>query len=120
MSTQPRLNARRQPALWVMGRSAKVCPTNILSLGALAAPFIFFVARRFAPVKLSSAGAAAGLLTAGLAATVYGLHCPEHTAAFVTVWYSLGMGLIAALGAALGRFAFRSGECACDTAVKRA
>lgn len=91
----------------VMGRSARVCPTNILSLGALAAPFIFFAARRFAPVKPAFAGAAAGLLTAGLAATAYGLHCPEHTAAFVAVWYTLGMGLVAALGAVLGRFAFR-------------
>jgi hypothetical protein len=91
----------------VMGRSARVCPTNILSLGALAAPFIFLGARRFAPVKPASAGAAAGLLAAGLAATVYGLHCPEHTAAFVAVWYTLGMGLVAVLGAALGRFTFR-------------
>jgi hypothetical protein len=58
-------------------------------------------------VKPAFAGAAAGLLTAGLAATVYGLHCPEHTVAFVAVWYTLSMGLVAALGAALGRFAFR-------------
>ena len=91
----------------VIGRSARVCPTNILSLGAVAAPFIFFAARRFAPVRPALAGAAAGLLSAGLAATLYGLHCPEHTAAFVAVWYTLGIGLVSAAGAVLGRFAFR-------------
>lgn len=91
----------------VMGRSARVCPTNILSLGAVAAPFIFLAARRFAPVRPALAGAAAGLLSAGLAATLYGLHCPEHTAAFVAVWYTLGIGLVSAAGAVLGRFAFR-------------
>lgn len=91
----------------IMGRSARVCPTNILTLGALAAPFIFFAARRFAPVRPAMAGAAAGLLAAGLAATLYGLHCPERTAAFVAVWYSLGMALAAGAGAVIGRFAFR-------------
>lgn len=91
----------------MLGRSARVCPTNILVLSALAAPFIFFAARRFAPVRPAAAGAAAGLLTACLAATLYGLHCPEHTAAFVAIWYSLGLGLAAAGGALIGRFAFR-------------
>jgi len=91
----------------ILGGSASVCPINILLLGALAAPFVFVAARRFAPVRPALAGAAAGLLAAGLSATLYGLHCPEHTAAFVAVWYSLGLGLAAAAGALIGRFAFR-------------
>jgi hypothetical protein len=91
----------------LMGSSAHVCPTNILILSVLAAPFIFLAARRFAPVRPMAAGAAAGLLTAGLAATLYGLHCPEVSAVFVAVWYSLGMALAAGLGAILGRFTFR-------------
>ena len=94
-------------AVAIMGRSARVCPTNILILSGLASPFVFFAARRFAPFRPGLAGAAAGLLTAGLAATLYGLHCPEHTAAFVAVWYTLGMALSAAAGAVIGRFAFR-------------
>ena len=93
--------------LLLMGSSARVCPTNILALSALAAPFIFRGARRFAPVRPMAAGAAAGLLTAGLAATLYGLHCAEVSAVFVGVWYTLGMGLAAGLGAIIGRFAFR-------------
>ena len=46
-------------------------------------------------------------LTGGLATTLYGLHCPEHTAAFVAVWYTLGMTLAVIGGAVIGRFAFR-------------
>lgn len=91
----------------VMGRSAQVCPPNILGLSLLAAPCIFFAARRFAPVRPMAAGAAAGLLTAALAATLYGLHCPERTAAFVAVWYTLGMAAAAGVGALVGRLALR-------------
>ena len=91
----------------LMGQSAYLCPSTILTLSAVAAPFIFFAARRFAPVRPMAAGAAAGLLTAGLAATLYGLHCAEVSAVFVAVWYTLGMGLAAGVGAIIGRFAFR-------------
>lgn len=87
----------------MMGSSARVCPVNILILSALAAPFVFFAARRFAPLRPGLAGAATGLLTAGLATTLYGLHCAEHSAAFVAIWYSLGMALAVVAGAVLGR-----------------
>ncbi len=95
----------RMPA--VMGDSARVCAPNIALLSALAAPFVFGAARALAPTRPGLAGAAAGLLTSGLATTLYGLHCPEHTAAFVAVWYSLGMGLAVMVGAAIGRWVFR-------------
>ncbi len=91
----------------VMGGSARVCPTNVAGLSLLAAPLILFTARRFAPVRPALAGAAAGLLAGGVAATCYGLHCPEHTAAFVAVWYTLGMAIPVAVGAAIGRFVWR-------------
>lgn len=95
----------RMPAL--MGDSARTCAPNILLLSGLAAPFVFWAARAFAPTRPTLAGAAAGLLTAGLATTLYGLHCPEHTAPFVAVWYSLGMGLATIAGAITGRVVFR-------------
>ncbi len=91
----------------MMGGSARVCPTNILILSALAAPFVFFAARRFAPTRPAGAGAATGLMTAGMVATLYGLHCPKHSAAFVAVWYTLGVALSTAAGAVIGRFVFR-------------
>jgi hypothetical protein len=103
MATMPM--PERMPAL--MGDSARACAPNILLLSALAAPFVFWAARAFAPTRPLLAGAAAGLLTGGLATTLYGLHCPEHTAPFVAVWYSLGIALAAAAGAVAGRFVFR-------------
>lgn len=95
----------RMPA--VMGVSARECAPLILILSIVAGPFVFGAARGFAPMRPAAAGAAAGLLTAGLAATLYGLHCPEHTASFIMVWYSLGIGIAAAVGAVIGRYLFR-------------
>lgn len=95
----------RMPAL--MGDSARTCAPRILILSLIAAPFVFGAARGFAPMRPGAAGAAAGLLTAALATTLYGLHCPEHTASFVTVWYSLGIAAGAAVGAVVGRVLFR-------------
>lgn len=91
----------------VMGDSARVCAPNIAILSLLAAPFVFGAARAFAPTRPMLAGAAAGLLTGGLATTLYGLHCPEHTAAFVALWYTMGMGIAVAAGALIGKLAFR-------------
>ena len=95
----------RMPA--VMGRSAHACAPNIALLSLIAAPFVFWAARAFAPTRPMLAGAAAGLLTGGLATTLYGLHCHEHAAAFVALWYTLGMAIVAAAGALIGKLAFR-------------
>lgn len=91
----------------LMGQSAGPCLANILFLSALAAPAIFWQARRFAPAGLARAGAAAGFTAGALAATLYGLHCTESTASFVAVWYTLGIALSTAAGAAVGRWALR-------------
>lgn len=91
----------------LMGRSASVCPLNISLLAGLGAPFVVLATRRFAPQRPGLTGAAAGLLAAGLAASAYGLHCPERTAAFVAVWYSLGMAIPAVAGAVVGRLIWR-------------
>jgi hypothetical protein len=48
------------------------------------------------------AGAAAGLLSGAIAATIYGFHCPEMAAPFLLVWYTLGIAFSAAFGAFLG------------------
>jgi len=91
----------------LMGSSATVCPTNIAGLALLAAPLVLLAARRFAPTRPGLAGVAAGLLIGGVAATVYGLHCPERTATFVAVWYSLGMVIPALIGGLIGRLIWR-------------
>lgn len=95
----------RMPLL--MGHSWRVCPRNILTLALPMLVVTLIVVRNLAPTRLAMAGAAAGLFSGGVAALIYGLHCPESTMPFVTVWYSLGMILPAAIGAALGPWVLR-------------
>lgn len=90
-----------------LGQTWRACGVNILKISAFTAPLVFLAARRMAPTRPMAAGAAAGLLTGAVAATAYGLHCPEATAAFVATWYTLGMLAAAGLGAVIGRFALR-------------
>lgn len=91
----------------MMGQSFRVCPRNILALALPILAASLWVLRGLGPTRLALTGAVAGLFSGGLAATVYGLHCPEHTMTFVAIWYSLGMLAPAALGAALGPWVLR-------------
>ena len=86
----------------LMGGSASVCPGYIFALAGLGALALISSARRYAPTRPGLAGAAFGLMLGGIAATAYGLHCPEWSAAFVVVWYSLGIALASLVGWALG------------------
>ena len=86
----------------LMGSSWDQCPWRILVLSLPGLAVILWTMRRFAPTRPALAGAAAGLLAGGLAATVYGLHCQEIAAPFVALWYSLGMILSAIVGALVG------------------
>lgn len=97
--------AARMDAL--MGQTWRYCPPNILKIAALAAPVVFLGARRFAPTRPALMGAALGLGVGAIAAAAYGLHCPEATATFVAVWYTLGMVAAGLVGAVIGRFALR-------------
>lgn len=98
--------AGERMAMW-LGHSWRRCPFNILALSVPTLALALLAMRRFAPTRLRPAGAAAGLLAGGVAATVYGLHCGETAPVFVVTWYSLGVALSAALGALLGPWALR-------------
>lgn len=95
----------RMPML--MGHSWRRCPRNILVLGLPILAAVLLAVRGLAPARLTLAGTASGLFAGGVAATIYGLHCPEHTMAFVAVWYSLGVAAVTALGAILGHWVLR-------------
>ncbi len=58
--------------------------------------------RHGAPTRPAIAGAIAGLLSAGLAATLYASHCTDDSPLFVVTWYSLAAAFIAAVGALAG------------------
>ena len=87
--------------LW-LGHTWKVCSPLILLLALPIYGCEVIALRALAPTRPAVAGAAAGLAAGALAATFYGLHCPEQAAAFVATWYTLGIAAATAVGAALG------------------
>jgi hypothetical protein len=86
----------------VLGHSWSRCPFNVLALSLPALGGALWALRGLAPTRPRAAGLAAGLFAGGLGACGYALACTELSPAFVAVWYSLGIGLSGALGAALG------------------
>ncbi len=90
---------------WVVrliGNNSRVCVMAIpaLSLPLLAGALIGL--RHGAPARPALSGALAGLLSAGLAATLYASHCTDNSPLFVVTWYSLAATLVAAVGALAG------------------
>ncbi len=88
-------------ALW-LGHTWKVCSPLILLLAVPIYACLIAAIRRLAPTRPALTGAAAGFLAGALAATLYGLHCPEQAAAFVATWYTLGIAAATALGGITG------------------
>lgn len=88
-------------ALW-LGQTWKVCSPLILLLAMPIYACLIAAIRRLAPTRPGLTGAAAGFAAGALAATLYGLHCPEQAVAFVATWYTLGIAAAAAVGAIIG------------------
>lgn len=86
----------------MMGSNSRLCVVAIplLSLPLLAAAL--FALRRGAPSRPAVTGAFAGLLSAGLAATLYAAHCTDDSPLFVATWYSFAALIVAAIGAFAG------------------
>jgi len=87
----------------LIGHNAILCLSVIpvLSLPILAGGGCWrcATARRHAP---HWPGALAGLLSAGLAATLYAAHCIDDSPLFVATWYTLATALVTAIGALAG------------------
>jgi hypothetical protein len=86
----------------LVGSNSKICMTLVplLSLPLLAAALIGL--RHGAPSRPAITGAIAGLLSAGLAATLYASHCTDDSPMFVATWYTIAVALVAAIGALAG------------------
>src|ERR1700716_2824420 len=84
------------------GNNWRTCLTAIplMSLPLLAAAL--FGLRHGAPARPAVAGAIAGLLSAGLAATLYASHCTDDSPLFVATWYTVATALVTAIGALVG------------------
>jgi hypothetical protein len=86
----------------LLGASWQSCSLRIAALAIPIAAALGWVVRQQAPVRLRQAGAAVGLAAGALAAALYALGCAETSSAFVLVWYSTGIAISTAIGAALG------------------
>mgnify|MGYP001066409060 CR=1 FL=1 len=86
----------------LIGNNSKLCMTAIplLSLPLLIAGLIGL--RHGASTRPALTGALVGLLSAGLAATLYASQCNDDSPLFVITWYSLATALVTAIGAFAG------------------
>jgi hypothetical protein len=78
---------------------------SLLAIRARSRPILAgaLMARRHgARARPAVAGAVAGLLSAGLAATLYASHCTDDSPLFVATWYTIATALMAAIGALVG------------------
>jgi hypothetical protein len=97
------------PDTWsgkLVGTNSIACLTYIplIGIGPLA---IFLLALRHgAPTRPVLAGAVAGLLAGGIAATFYAAQCTDDSPLFVATWYTIAIAGLALIGAATAdRFA---------------
>ncbi len=91
-----------QPIAVEREHSALECLWFIFALSVPLLLAVLWAFRRFAPTRFRLAGFSGGLLAGSVSAAVYSLHCVETSAAFIAVWYGLGMFLPSALGLLLG------------------
>jgi hypothetical protein len=86
----------------LIGHNSRICMTAIplLSLPLLAGALIGL--RHGAPSRPALAGAVAGMLSAGFAATLYAAQCTDDSPLFVATWYTIATAMVAAIGALAG------------------
>ena len=86
----------------LLGHSLRTCLTAIplLSLPILGAGLLAL--RHGASLRPALTGAIAGLMSGGLGASIYALHCIEDSPLFYVTWYSLAILVVVAVGAAAG------------------
>ncbi len=86
----------------LVGNNWRTCLIAIplMSLPLLAAALLGL--RHGAPTRPAATGAIAGLLSAGLAATLYASHCTDDSPLFVVTWYTTATALVTAIGALAG------------------
>jgi hypothetical protein len=90
-------------SVYAIGMNWLWCPTLIplLSAGPLVA--ILYALRQGATSEPALAGAAAGLLASGIAATLYASQCVDDSPLFIAIWYTLGIGTVTIAGALIGK-----------------
>ena len=97
-----RTPAAEVPA-YVLGTTWSICPLLITMLSVPIFVCVLWVMRHLAVTRPTLAGGVGGLFSGAMAASIYGLHCPEVSPAFVGVWYVLGILIPTVCGLLIGR-----------------
>lgn len=86
----------------IFGQTWRSCPLLVAGLSLPSFVGALWAMKGMAPTRPRLAGAAAGVLAAGIGASAYALHCPELTAPFLAIWYVAGLLIPVAVGALIG------------------
>ena len=90
------------PDVWaarMIGTNSMVCLTYVPLIGIGPLAIFVLVLRHGAPTSPARAGAVAGLLAGGIAATFYAAQCTDDSPLFVAAWYPIAIAGLALLGA---------------------
>ena len=90
------------PDMWsatIIGKNGIVCLTYIILIGLGPLAIFLWTLHYSAPTRPAMAGAAAGLLAGGIAATFYAAQCTDDSPLFVATWYTIAITALAILGA---------------------
>ncbi len=87
-----------QWAARMIGHNAMHCLTLVPLMALAPLAGLFLALKQAAPSDPRRAGAAAGFASAGLAATLYAMNCPDDSPFFLAVWYMLATMLVVTLG----------------------
>ncbi|KAA1174619.1 DUF1109 family protein [Rhizobium tropici] len=93
------------PEIWMslmIGHNSRFCLTIIPSLSAGPLACFLVALRHGVPARPGIAGAAAGLASAGIAATFYAANCNDDSPLFVLLWYPIAISVVTGIGALAG------------------
>jgi hypothetical protein len=86
----------------LVGKNSRACLTAIPAMSLPLLAGALYGLRHGAPARPALAGALAGLLSSGLAATLYASHCTDDSPLFVATWYTIATAVVTAIGAFAG------------------
>ena len=97
------LQPAEQWSMLAQGKNSLVCLTYIPLIGVGPLAVMILALRRGAPTRPALAGAIAGIVAGGIAATFYAAHCIDDSPLFVATWYSMAIAMLAVAGGIAGR-----------------
>lgn len=86
----------------MVGKNSLHCLISIPAFSVPTLAALLYALRDSAPPNPAMAGAVAGVVSAGVAATYYASNCMDDSPIFVATWYTLAVMIVAAVGALLG------------------